>query len=123
MHVMPIRHNSVRSPPHPLRLSRRAGRGPGWGCLLAFLCSLFPIPCSLLAQPTVSNVTAAQRADQSRSGRASLPADFRRSHLAAFGPLHPGAIGPAISLGPGKAVVWDASADIPGRVGSFRAEE
>jgi formylglycine-generating enzyme required for sulfatase activity len=88
---------------------------------------------SVLAGPTVTNVTAAQRPDQSRL------VDVHYD-LAADGPCtvwfvvssnggtswntpamtYSGAIGPAVSPGAGKAIVWDAGADVPGLTGSFK---
>ncbi|MBI5765482.1 MAG: SUMF1/EgtB/PvdO family nonheme iron enzyme [Planctomycetes bacterium] len=96
------------------------------------LCAFFS-PTAVWAGPTVTNVTAAQRPDQSRL--VDITYD-----LAATGPCtvwfvvssdggtswnipamtYTGAIGPNVSPGAAKAIVWDAGADIPGKTGSFK---
>ncbi len=90
-------------------------------------------PSAARAGPTVSNVNASQRPDESRLVDISYD-------LAADGPCtvwfvvsdnggtswnipvmtYSGAIGSTVSPGAAKAIVWDAGADIPGLTGSFK---
>ena len=90
-------------------------------------------PAAVRAGPTVSNVNASQRPDQSRL------VDINYD-LAADGPCtvwfvvsdnggaswnipvmtYTGAIGSTVSPGAAKMIVWDAGADIPGLTGSFK---
>jgi len=85
------------------------------------------------ADPTVTNVTAAQRPDNSRlidiryDLASAVPCTVWFVVSANGGTnwntpamTYTGAVGPNVSAGTEKTVVWDAGADIPGKVGNFK---
>lgn len=103
---------------------------PSIGCV-----ALFALAGTAMAQqgPVVSNVTAVQLQDYSR--RVEIHYDLASSRActvwfmvsadggATFNvPAYTycGDIGPAITPGIGKSIIWDAGADVPGKTGSFR---
>lgn len=99
------------------------------------LAAVFCAPGHVRAQsaPVVSGVSAAQRPDDSRLvdityslSDASLctvwvtVSDDGGATFQTIARTVSGDVGPNVSPGAGKQIVWDAGADIPGRVGNFR---
>lgn len=129
------RNQPTQRNPHLLPLSEAKSRFIGACCLLTFLLLLLPQSASANTAPVVSNVRAAQRADDSKlvdiyynladadgdactvwvsvsnDGGATWHIPFLSSS---------GHLGANVVPGSNKKIVWDAGKDIPGTVATLK---
>ena len=106
------------------------------GTVLALVMLAAALPAWANSAPVVSSVTASQRADASKLvdiyyNLADADGDTCTVWVAVSNdggatwrvPVLnvSGHIGPGIAPGPGKHIIWDAAADVPGWTGSFKA--